>query len=201
MCPLYFFVCHLSFSLLFYVGIVKGCECMVSNGSLITKKVIAYSFKDLMKTKDFQKISIKEIMSHADYRRQTFYDHFLDKYELLEWCYQQDIKEVTEHLLQYEHWQKIILRLLAYLKKNKLFYQKILLLSEPIHFEAYFVSQIELILNNIEEHTPTDTIKFLSFGVSGYIKEWLMTDCIQDEADLAVSLNKMILSLLEGEKK
>ncbi|HCM90317.1 MULTISPECIES: dihydroxyacetone kinase transcriptional activator DhaS [Vagococcus] len=171
---------------------------MVSTGSLITKKVIAYSFKDLMKTKDFQKISIKEIMSHADYRRQTFYDHFVDKYELLEWCYQQDIKEVTEHLLQYEHWQKIILRLLSYLKKNQLFYQKILLLPEPIGFETYFVSQIQLILKNIDEDIPNETIKFLSFGVAGYIKEWLMTDCIQDETELAASLNKMILSLSEG---
>ncbi|MBP2966662.1 dihydroxyacetone kinase transcriptional activator DhaS, partial [Acinetobacter baumannii] len=99
---------------------------MVSNGSLITKKVIAYSLKALMKTKDFEKIAIKEIMEHADYRRQTFYDHFSDKYELLDWIYEQEITEIIEHFISYEHWTKIIPRMLHYFEKNKQFYQNAL---------------------------------------------------------------------------
>lgn len=50
--------------------------------SLITKKRIAKAFKELFLEKDFEKISIVTIMDRAGIRRQTFYNHFLDKYQL-----------------------------------------------------------------------------------------------------------------------
>ncbi len=52
--------------------------------SLITKKRIAKAFRDLLATREFDKISIVDIMESAGIRRQTFYNHFLDKYELQE---------------------------------------------------------------------------------------------------------------------
>ena len=49
--------------------------------SLITKKRIAKSFKKLLTEQAFEKISVRQIMEDAGIRRQTFYNHFLDKYE------------------------------------------------------------------------------------------------------------------------
>ena len=45
--------------------------------SLITKKRIAKAFRDLLATREFDKISIVDIMESAGIRRQTFYNHFL----------------------------------------------------------------------------------------------------------------------------
>ncbi len=173
---------------------------MVSNGSLITKKVIAYSFKDLMKTKDFQKISIKEIMSHADYRRQTFYDHFVDKYELLEWIYDQEITEIIEHFISYEHWTKIIPRMLHYFKKNHLFYQKALLIPENSSFDTCFSNHIQLFIKSILTETTPDMYSveqlekntlFYAYGFTGIIKEWIQTQCeapIEEMEDFLISV-------------
>lgn len=61
--------------------------------SLITKKRIAKAFRDLLATREFDKISIVEIMELAGIRRQTFYNHFLDKYELLDWIFENDLRE------------------------------------------------------------------------------------------------------------
>ena len=159
---------------------------MVSNGSLITKKVIAYSLKDLMKTKDFQKISIKEIMEHADYRRQTFYDHFADKYELLDWIYQQEITEIIEHFISYEHWTKIISRMLHYFEKNLFFYEKALLITENNSFDSCFSDQIQqfiksILLESNNANCSIDQLEknthFYAYGFTGIIKEWIFDKC------------------------
>ena len=47
--------------------------------SLITKKALAVSIKELMKTIPLSKISIQEIADNCGLNRQTFYYHFRDK--------------------------------------------------------------------------------------------------------------------------
>ena len=49
------------------------------------KVLLAESFKGLVLEKPVEKITIKEITDGAGVIRVTFYNHFQDKYELLEW--------------------------------------------------------------------------------------------------------------------
>ena len=55
--------------------------------SNITKHAIAAALKELCREKSFDKISIADITSTCGLNRQTFYYHFEDKYELLNWIY------------------------------------------------------------------------------------------------------------------
>ena len=55
--------------------------------SNLTKKAIALSAKELTKEKPYDKISISDIADRCGIKRQTFYYHFQDKYELLVWIY------------------------------------------------------------------------------------------------------------------
>ena len=47
--------------------------------SLITKKRIAKTFALLLEKKEFDKISVSNIMELSGIRRQTFYNYFLEK--------------------------------------------------------------------------------------------------------------------------
>ena len=47
--------------------------------------LLAESFKKLARTRPIEKITIREITDEAGVIRPTFYNHFQDKYELLEW--------------------------------------------------------------------------------------------------------------------
>ena len=58
--------------------------------------VLAESFKELSQTRPIEKITIKEITDKAGVIRPTFYNHFQDKYELMEWI-------ITTELLQPMH--------------------------------------------------------------------------------------------------
>ena len=51
----------------------------------VTKKVIADGFRYVMEKKSFDKITISDITDKCGLNRQTFYYHFQDKYELLNW--------------------------------------------------------------------------------------------------------------------
>ncbi|MGX6970627.1 dihydroxyacetone kinase transcriptional activator DhaS [Vagococcus bubulae] len=176
---------------------------MASTGSLITKKVIAYSLKDLLKTTPYQKISIKDIMSNAEYRRQTFYDHFTDKEDLIIWIYQQELTEIVEHFINYDHWTVIIKRLVDYFKKNKLFYQKTLL--ESYVFDAQLSIQLQQFILYLITHPKKETVKqtqseetadFYAFAVTGVIKNWLFHDCQTPKEQLTSSITTQLSFLI-----
>lgn len=49
-----------------------------------TRQLIIDAFNQLIKTKNFDQISVKDITTLATINRATFYAHFVDKYELLD---------------------------------------------------------------------------------------------------------------------
>ena len=57
----------------------------------LTKELIASSMKELMLHQPFEKITIRMITEHAGVIRPTFYYHFQDKYEVLEWIVRHDL--------------------------------------------------------------------------------------------------------------
>ena len=65
-------------------------------GTELTKRLIANSFKELLLQNSFEKITIKMITDHANVIRPTFYNHFHDKYELLEWIFRDEVLDEAE---------------------------------------------------------------------------------------------------------
>lgn len=54
-----------------------------------TKLEFALAIKELMKTKSLDKISVSSICKKSNLTRQTFYRNFKDKYDLVNWYFQQ----------------------------------------------------------------------------------------------------------------
>lgn len=94
--------------------------------SIISKKIIANSLKYLMETESFHKISVSDIMLHCQMRRQTFYYHFKDKFELLSWIYREETKENIIDFLDYETWENIFDLLFDYFYENQNFTEMLL---------------------------------------------------------------------------
>jgi len=64
------------------------------SNSAITKKAISESFKKLCHEKPYNKISISDITDGCGLNRQSFYYHFQDIIDVLEWCTDQIIDAV-----------------------------------------------------------------------------------------------------------
>lgn len=152
----------------------------------ITKKALADGFKELLKIKNFEKITIADITSKCGLNRQTFYYHFQDKYDLINWIvYQEGILMVKKDLT-IDNWYQKVSELLKTMKKDKLFYQTTLKDIEGTEFSNYlfsvtrdiFIEMFDHIhLTDSSEHSITDNKKyfvaeFLSYGVVGMITSW-----------------------------
>ncbi|MGM9591668.1 MAG: TetR/AcrR family transcriptional regulator C-terminal domain-containing protein [Oscillospiraceae bacterium] len=53
-----------------------------------TKLALAESLRSIMRKKKFDRITVEEICESAGVGRRNFYNHFIDKYELLTWTYE-----------------------------------------------------------------------------------------------------------------
>lgn len=175
--------------------------------SLITKKIIANALKELMERESFHKISVSDIMRECNMRRQTFYYHFQDKYELLEWIYREETKENITDFIEYEKWENIFSQLFGYFFRNQRFYRNALEVSEQNSLTHYLFEHIknlytkiidEWILRNdigITKQRKDLMASFYSYGFVGTVKTWIENSChIKPEV-----MSKLITEMVDAQ--
>ncbi len=91
-------------------------------GASRTKQILAASLKDLMQTMPLEKISVSDIAEHADIGRNTFYYHFQDKFDLVNWIFQTESTRFFTEQATTENWSSALESIEDYLKENKDFY-------------------------------------------------------------------------------
>ena len=152
----------------------------------LTKKLIAESFEVLMEKHPFEKITIRMITDQAGLIRPTFYNHFQDKYDLVEWIFCENIIREVESLLDHGMVQEAIKFLFTGIHRNRQFYSKLLqvtgqnCLEEVMgrHFYELFRKSIEqrgikkLPKNRV---LNLDTLsRYYTLGLLTSIKAWLL---------------------------
>lgn len=83
---------------------------------------LAESLKKLAVQMPFDKITIKKITDGAGVIRVTFYNHFQDKYDLLEWIMRTEILEPVRILLTNGMYREALILIFSNLQKDKEFY-------------------------------------------------------------------------------
>jgi len=87
--------------------------------SQITKKALAASLKHLLEQKPLSKITVTDITNDCEVSRHTFYYHFQDIYDLMEWIYQSEGEKALDGNITYDSWQQGMLQLFQYALDNK----------------------------------------------------------------------------------
>ena len=147
----------------------------------ITKRAIAASLKELCRTKPFRKISVADIAQHCGINRQTFYYHFGDKFELLNWIYYEDAFSKTIEGIQLSNWTGRLETLLHTMQEEKWFYTNTIK-DQPDHF-SHYLFQIGYVLfrnaidqlddqNRLTEEQKQFYAAFYTHGISGSILTW-----------------------------
>lgn len=86
--------------------------------------LLAESFKKIARTRPIEKITIREITDEAGVIRPTFYNHFQDKYELLEWIIKRELIDPIEPLLDNGMLKEALILPLTTMEKDKAFYTR-----------------------------------------------------------------------------
>ncbi|WP_312693082.1 dihydroxyacetone kinase transcriptional activator DhaS [Caproiciproducens sp.] len=150
--------------------------------SLITKKAIAASIKELMKKRPLQKISVADIVEHCGINRQTFYYHFKDKYDLVDWIYYNEVVSAVTQNRSIEEWNNVVLDVLNTMKNEQYFYTNALCVTGQNAFQDYFFNvtkgmigeMLETILQG-SQIAPDDKdfiAEFYSYGLVGIVVQW-----------------------------
>ena len=170
-----------------------------------TKKIIALAFQELTNEKTIEKISITDIMKKAGFRRQTFYDYFDDRYDLVTWIFYLELCESIYPIKTWENWEDILDHLLTYLESNKIYYKKIFLNIKLDSFKQYFIYSIKNLVNELTNdyfkdqtlsqdgkqliQTATD---FYSYGLSESLYHWVLENCEPSSQNYHAMLVKLV---------
>ena len=89
--------------------------------SNVTKRALEQSLKNLLLKKPLTKITIGDITEDCGINRMTFYYHFKDIYDLVEWSCQEDASRALAGKKTYETWQQGLLQIFQAVLDNKPF--------------------------------------------------------------------------------
>ena len=76
-----------------------------------TKRALEESLKHMLLKKPLDKISISDITNDCGISRMTFYYHFRDIYDLVEWSCEEDAARALAGNKTYETWQQGFLQI------------------------------------------------------------------------------------------
>ena len=85
----------------------------------LTKQALIASFKKLLETEPFDKITISDITNDCGLSRQTFYYHFRDIFDMIRWIYNSESLNEIGGRGGYGTWQDKIRELFDYTLNNK----------------------------------------------------------------------------------
>lgn len=159
--------------------------------SNITKKALASAMKELIQEKSFSKISINDICSRCDMNRKSFYYHFQDKYDLVNWIFDVEFVAIAKSNSYTDTWEAFS-DLFHYFYENRNFYRKLLSISGQNSLKEHFRELMQPFLAKrlaevlaTENSSPKERefyCNFLSDAFICAIERWLLDkDCIPAE--------------------
>ncbi len=152
-------------------------EMTIDRGKGNIDLLLASSFKEIAAQKPIEKITIKEITDMAGVIRPTFYNHFQDKYELLEWIVKEELIFPMKPLIKEKHIKEAVTDSMNVMLSEKVFYTNANKLSGQNSFrEILFMAVKELLLSFIEKEEFEKSIpyKWLTADVlASFISEWV----------------------------
>ena len=92
------------------------------SASNITKNALALALKKLMEERDFDQISVADICAECNLNRKSFYYHFKDKYDLVNWIFYTGFFESIDLKEHKDNWG-IFVEICEYLYSERLFYK------------------------------------------------------------------------------
>lgn len=105
--------------------------------SSLTKRALAQAIKELMNEKPLVKISIADIVDRCQMNRQSFYYHFRDKYDLVNWIFYTELITELQNSPNKDEYEELK-NICRYLYDNRAFYIKALKFTGQNSFYEYF---------------------------------------------------------------
>lgn len=149
-----------------------------------TKEILAKAFVDLSKENSIDKITIQMIVEKCNTGRQTFYNHFKDKNDLINWIYTHKLDQITyEWSDKYSYYECVRLGFAIFLEDKKYFKKTAYLIGQNTFPDRLFEVLVDFYTNHITRKFGVEAltkevrfaIDFLCHGSCQQCFNWLKT--------------------------
>lgn len=151
--------------------------------SQTTKRALAASLKRLLLKKPLDKITIVDITSDCEVNRQTFYYHFKDIYDLIEWTCLDEAARALDGKKTYGTWQQGFLQIFQAVLDNKPFIMNVYHSVSREQVETYLYKvTYDLLIGVVEEESAGMNVReedkrfiadFYKYGFVGLMLDWI----------------------------
>ena len=162
--------------------------------SQITKRALSASLKNLLLQKPLSKITINDIAEDCGINRMTFYYHFKDIYDLIEWTCEEDASRALAGQKTYDTWQQGLLQIFEAVLQNKPFIMNVYHSVSREQVENYLYKlTYHLIAGVVEEKCKGKNVtqedkqfiaNFYKYGFVGIMLEWIQDGMKEDINEL-----------------
>ena len=170
--------------------------------SQVTKRALEQSLKNLLRKKPRTKITVGDITDDCGINRMTFYYHFKDIYDLVEWSCLEDAKRALDEKKTYDTWQQGLLQIFKAVQENKPFILNVYRCVHREQVEKYLQPLVDqLLLNVINEEAAGITVRdedkqfiaqVYSYMFIGLMLDWIKDDMREDPQQIVEKLSKLI---------
>ena len=170
--------------------------------SQVTKYAIEASLKKLLLQKPLDKITISDITEDCGISRMTFYYHFKDIYDLVEWICLEESRRALEDKKTYDTWQQGFLQILEAVRDNKPFILNVYHSVSREQIEMYLYKlTYDLLINVVEEKSQGMSIRpedkqfiadFYKYAFVGLTLDWVRHDMKEDPQVMIDHLTKLV---------
>ena len=154
--------------------------------SQTTKRALEASLKNLLLKKPLTKITINDIAEDCEINRMTFYYHFKDIYDLVEWSCIEDARKALEGKKTYDTWQQGFLQIFEAVLENKPFIMNVYHSVSREQVEIYLYKlTYDLLTGVIDEKSQAKSIReedkkfiadFYKYAFVGLMLDWIRSD-------------------------
>ena len=170
--------------------------------SQMTKRALEASLKELLRHKPLDKITVSDLTDHCGVNRMTFYYHFKDIYDLVEWCCEEDAARALAGQKTYDTWQQGFLQILQSLQKDKVFYINVYHSISREYIEQYLYKlTYDLMIGVVEEKAAGMTVReedkefiadFYKYAFVGIMLDWIKNGMTEPPERLVEQLSTLI---------
>lgn len=146
-----------------------------------TKRALASALKELMEEKSFSKINISDICERCNMSRKSFYYHFKDKYDLVNWIFDTEYHAVTSQQ-NASGTGDLFMLLCAYFYDNRNFYKRAFEVRGQNSFSEYFYQLLYAAFQDHlrqmfgTEHISEFQVNFFADAIAMTIQRWIVGD-------------------------
>ena len=170
--------------------------------SQTTKRALEASLKKLLLQKPLNKITINDITEDCGVNRMTFYYHFKDIYDLVDWILVEDAAKALENKTAFDTWTDAFLDILRQVQENKVLVMNVYRSVSREQVEQYLYKLLDPMLRDFMERGAQDVtvqdadkqfiVDFYKYALVGMVLEWIRKDMKEDPVRMTERLNILL---------